>query len=108
MPQEPGSNPQALSARPDVGMTNQTDVASVLQTHDPKKLPVPFQTPETNTFLDLLFELFKGHVRFTPTVNRNDAPIRLSTIVDDLKDGVQIRLVASPYHSTPPPSSTAG
>jgi len=71
-------------------MTDERDIAFVLDTHDPEHLTITFQAPENNTIVNLGPELRKRHVWLMPPVPWNNAFISLCGIVDDFKDGIEI------------------
>jgi hypothetical protein len=69
---------------------NKIDVAFFLNTHYTGEFSVSFKPPENDAILDFVLELFPGHIRLVPSVRRNDAFVRLSGIVDDFIDRVEI------------------
>jgi hypothetical protein len=71
-------------------MSDERNIAFVLNSHDPKKLSIMFQSPENNTIPNFRSEFFKGHIRLMPTIFWDNSFIRLSSIIDDFKYPVEI------------------
>jgi hypothetical protein len=64
----------------------------------PERTPLFLVAVEDDAVPDLAAELPTGHVRFVPAVLWYDAPVGLSPIIDDLKDGIKVAICANPYH----------
>jgi len=71
-------------------MTNERNVASILNSHNPKKLPIIFQPPKYDTIFNFFSEFFRGHVWLMPTVCRNNSFICLCSIIYDFKYPVEV------------------
>jgi len=83
---------------PHVRMTDQRNVTSVLDSHDPEKLSVVLHAPENNTIFDFVPEFFNGHVWVMPAIVRYDSFISLSSTIDDPKYRIEIGICTLSYH----------
>ncbi|MGB3462852.1 MAG: hypothetical protein WBA33_12905 [Rhodanobacter lindaniclasticus] len=69
-----GSNPLPTGCGPDVRMSDENDRAYVLNSHDAKDFSFLHVAREPDACTDLAGELRNPHVRFMPSVDRDDTP----------------------------------
>lgn len=87
--------------RPDVGVSDEGDVAPVLDAHDAGENGVILAAIEKDAVVDLAGDLRAGHVGLVPAVVGYDAFVGPGRIVDDVEDGVEIPIGADAYHCGP-------
>src|SRR6478752_3751397 len=73
-----------------VSVSNEVDVAHVLDSHYADQLAVHFVAPELDAFRDLLIELVERHVRFVPAIGRNRLAICLSSLIYNREDPIAL------------------
>jgi len=91
MGQKKRSDASLLAGGADVGMTNESDIPHVLNLDvlDPHNSGEDagggevFKAVEQHTGVDLVMEMFSGHVRLGPAIGGDDASIGLRAFVDD-------------------------
>ena len=81
-------------------MPNKGHILNFLRTHHPHQIAILFISPECNSLIQFVAELFLGHVGFLPTVWGDDPLIGLGRIVDDFVDGPNIAEVTRTNHGT--------
>jgi hypothetical protein len=83
---ERATDAKSLTARQDIRVADQIDVAYRLDPHHADQGSVGFVSPERDAGSDLLMELGLRHVGLVPSVSGDDAPIGSSRSIDDLED----------------------
>src|SRR5574341_681220 len=81
---------RVLVGAPRVGVANESDIVDVLKSHHGNEVFPILNTPKTHTLLNLMPQRLAGHVRLTPAIRGDDAPVGFGGVVDDLVDGVEV------------------
>ena len=89
----------ASDATPNIGMSDQGHVFDLLSSHNAKQRPIFVVSPERNTLVDFMLQLFRGHIRLCPPIGWDDSLISLRTIIDDGQNRFEVTLVTATDHT---------
>ena len=81
--QQRTADPAALMRRPNISVANQRDIAHVLKSHHARQNPSVIPAPELDARGNLGNEVGALHIRFVPTVCRDDSAVDSCGLVDD-------------------------
>src|SRR5437773_3403284 len=87
---EGATHTTSLLPAQDIGVSNEVDVAHVLDSHHADQFSVDFVAPEPDAIGDLVIELLDGHVRLMPVVMWDRFTIRLSSLIHDRENPIAL------------------
>src|SRR6267154_528369 len=98
MSQQVSSNAAILASGKNIGVADEGNVLHLLNAHHARQHLSLRIAPEHNTIIDFMSQFLPRHIRFRPTIRRNDPLISLRAVVDDAPNQFEIELVTPANH----------
>src|SRR5882724_12319960 len=91
-------SPSLLDTGANISVANERHVLDLLKAHYAYQRPRLLVAPERNPLIDFMLQFLAGHVRFCPTIRRDDSFVSLRSIVDDAPNEFKVRVVTATDH----------